>query len=101
MEKIKTGIELIAEERQDQIEKHGYDAEWLNDNPQYYSKGQLITAAQMLLAFDNEGVPFNLLPDNWPDDDCEKMLLKPYKERLVIASALIAAEIDRLQNIQS
>jgi hypothetical protein len=29
-----------------------------------------------------------------------KMAFKPYKERLIIAGALIAAEIDRLQNLQ-
>lgn len=91
---MKTGIELIAEERQEQIKKHLYsiahDIE-VNDNE------QLAHAAEMLLAVEREeGIDSDSFPDGWDKDICRKMLAKSYKERLIIAGALIAAEIDRL-----
>jgi len=95
---MKTGIELIAEERREQIEKHGYDAEWVNNNPQYYEGKELAWVAEMALALEHEeGIDTCDYPDSWPKEDVDKILRKPYKERLIIAGALIAAEIDRLQ----
>ena len=86
---MKTGIELIAIERQEQIEKHGrtihYDIENNTDS-------QLQLGAEALL--DND---FDKFPALWDDAICYKMLEKSLKERLIIAGALIAAEIDRLQ----
>ena len=37
---------------------------------------------------------------NWDEDLWQKMCNKSYKDRLIIAGALIAAEIDRLQSIE-
>lgn len=92
---MKSGIELIAEERQEQITKHGrtvmHDVEF-NDGE------QLAIAAEMLLASEHEeGVDSESFPENWDKDICIQMLAKPYKEKLIKAGALIAAEIDRLQ----
>jgi hypothetical protein len=97
-----TGIELISIERQEQVTIHGYDKLWVENNPHYYDGGQLAYAAEMLLSSErNEGIdPFSY-PDGWPERDCQKMLRKPYIEKLVVAGALIAAEIDRLQNQKS
>ncbi len=91
----KTGIELIAIERQEQLEKHGrtlvYDDESNGDQ-------QLAIAAEMLLAVEHEeGIDRESFPDGWDVELCEYMIGKPYKKRLILAGALIAAEIDRLQ----
>ncbi len=103
MKKMKTGAELIARERQDQIEKHGYSLEYdAETHPNY----ELCWAAASLLC----------VPDNKPIADIDfivttklkkfnkgvffKTLFKrSYKERLVIAAALLAAEIDRVQGL--
>lgn len=91
-----TGIQLIARERKEQIEKHGRTIKQdvrLNENE------QLAQGAEMLLAVSHEeGIDSMSFPDGWDHDVCEKMIGKPYKERLIIAGALIAAEIDRLNH---
>ncbi len=89
MEK-KTGIELIAQERKEQIEKHGYSVEqdeWHNDN------NELIIAAMALLSDDGMR-----MPSKWNIVSIQKMINKLYKERLIIAGALIAAELDRINS---
>ncbi len=99
---MKTGIELIAIEREEQIEKHGRSIDNdIRDN----SHKQLTMAASILCV----EYPFNFLtvedvkqyqcPANWDKILWSKMVSKPYKERLVLAGALIAAEIDRLNNL--
>lgn len=92
---MKTGIELIAEERREQIEKHARTVEYdskVNDNE------QLAVGASMLLAMQwEEDIDRAAYPAGWNAGICRRMLNKSYKERLIIAGALIAAEIDRLQ----
>ena len=87
---MKTGIELITQERKEQILKHRYDIE---HDVQHHPDGALINAAIFALT----------LQDKWKQDGFEefekKMWGKLMKERFVIAGALIAADIDRLQNI--
>lgn len=68
-----TGIELIAKERQEQIEKHGYDAEWIKHNPQYYDYSQMAIVARLILTGENE------LVANWPQGDIDKIRSKPWK----------------------
>jgi hypothetical protein len=87
---MKSGIELIAEERQEQIEKHGRTIE--KDVAENFGC-KLSYAAQNLLSapVKEEGFPIE-----WNKTICAKMAVKSYKERLIIAGALIAAEIDRL-----
>jgi hypothetical protein len=95
----KTGIELIAEERREQIEKHNRTIQQdINLNTDF----QLCSAAHRLLfSPQDEGLelmketPF--IPEGWNYAIWCKMVDKPYKERLIIAGALIAAEIDRLE----
>jgi|GEM_PF-5559070 hypothetical protein len=83
-----TGIELIAQERAEQIEKHGKTVEFDAKVNNHY---QLRIVAKTLL----EGK--TCFPDNWDENLLRKMFCKTYKERLIIAGALIAAEIDRIQ----
>ncbi len=94
---MKTGIQLIAQERKEQIEKHGRTVEGdmlLNRND------ELTTAARALLSNSTPRTRFSHMPVSWNDDVCIKMSKKAYKERLIIAGALIAAEIDRLQHAE-
>lgn len=109
----KSGIDIIARERQKQIEKHGYDYR----HDAQHCNGQLLDAAvayinanslydynenkRDLSDFGNPDAPEILIPVGWP--------FKPesYKgdgddriSQLAKAAAFLAAEIDRLQNIQ-
>jgi hypothetical protein len=96
----KTGIELIAIERQEQIEKHNRS---IADDIKYNNDEQLSFGAALLCCknpedfYDpnsNVGKPYG-----WDQKVWIKMVIKTYKQRLIIAGALIAAEIDRLNAI--
>jgi len=84
------GIEMIQQERKDQIEKHGRD---LNHDIRYNADSQLLQCAKALIS-DN---PEQNHPIGWEDSAVYKMANKPKIERLAIAAALIAAEIDVLK----
>ena len=97
---MKTGIELIAEERQRQIEVEG----WTKEHDAEHTNGSLALAA-VCYAIPSESRRYSYcplrkerVPDFWPWD---KEWWKPCPENrireLVKAGALIAAEIDRLQ----
>lgn len=89
---MKTGIELIAIERLEQIEKHGYT---VSDDSNVNDNHQLAHASMALI---DGGLKFyEYLPYDWSENQWRKMIQKSYKERLIMAGALIAAEIDRLQ----
>lgn len=87
---MKTGIQLISEERDEQISKHGYS---MSHDVNVNFDGELITAALGVISGSDRSFP----PD-WDLVQVRYMCAKPYKERLAIAGAFIAAEIDRLQN---
>lgn len=87
---MKTGIELIAEERQEQIKKHGYSL----SHDITHESDELLHAA--IYAIDP--CPANEKLFNWPGFQM-KIMKKEYVDRLKIAGALIAAEIDRYQAI--
>jgi len=93
---MKTGIELIAEERLEQIIKHGRTTvrDGIENNNHQLTKGAL-----MLLSIDyEEGIDPSEYPEGWDKDICLHMIKKTYEQRLIIAGALIAAEIDRLND---
>lgn len=95
MNSNKTGAELIADERNEQLTKHNRTVEndYLNND-----ENQLAIGAMRLI----EGGIMNVCdpPKQWDGDDIwPKMVNKSYKERLIIAGALIAAEIDRLDYV--
>ncbi len=93
---MKTGIELIAQERAEQIEKHGRT---IKDDRVINAQHQLATAARRLcnpyLDAEDYSIPFR-----WESTLWEYMINKSYKDRLIIAGALIAAELDRLNTIE-
>lgn len=92
---MKTGIELIAQERQEQIEKHGRTI--VSDAEQNID-GQLLWAARNIISKDPHQYQFNC-PKGWDQNIYNKMCNKSHKDRLIIAGALIAAEIDRLNHM--
>ncbi len=91
---METGIELIAKERKEQLEKHGRTIKF---DVEQNSEGELRRGAIALLGYSNGEADIISLPHTWDNKLCAKMCAKSYKERLIIAGALIAAEIDRLQ----
>lgn len=103
----KTGIELITQERQEQIEKHG----WSKEHDAKHDQGELANAA-CSYAMTSEMQDY--LDENWGDDmhlSFWPFELSYYKKDnsgevekikdLAKAGALIAAEIDRLQAEQA
>lgn len=82
-----TGVELIAKERKEQIEKHG----WSSEHDDQHKEDELIDVVTYILTWDRD-----YWPDDWEEDQLNKLAGKSYKEQLVVAGALIAAEIDRL-----
>jgi hypothetical protein len=88
----KSGDELIAEERMDQVINKGHTI--LMDIANN-GNNELIMMADALIHH-----KYSMAPDNWDRGVVEHMMGKTYVQRLVIAGALIAAEIDRL-NLQS
>lgn len=85
---MKTGIELITEERAEQIQKHGFDAN-RDDN---YTIEELKDVATYLLTGEAR-----FYPHTWSKEWKDKFDKKTRIEKLAIAGALLAAEIDRLQ----
>ena len=98
---MKKGIELIAEERQRQIEVEGWtkehDAEHINDD--LALAAVCYTIPSELRHYSYCPLRKERVPDFWPWD---KKWWKPCPENrireLVKAGALIAAEIDRLES---
>lgn len=112
---MKTGIELIAEERRRQVESEG----WTPEHDAEHTSGQLAAAAAVYaapieiyrdatsdeMAYDDQ-TQFNYIPDRdnsyyslrrvWPWQKHELKRGDRMRE-LTKAGALIAAEIDRLQ----
>lgn len=88
-----TGIELIAQERKEQIEKHGFS------NDAIYTNNELVDAAMQYLGTDL----ISCWPESW-----DRKFYKPENpnysgsriDELKIAGALIAAEIDRLTQLE-
>jgi hypothetical protein len=91
-EKItKSGVELIAEERQRQIDQEG----WTEEHDDQWQGGEMAKAA-MAYTYSRYISSKDVLVLYWPWD---KKFWKPKDpiRDLVRAGALIAAEIDRLQ----
>lgn len=87
----KRGIDLIAAERQRQIEVEGFDEE----HDALESTDDLVAAAVAYAMCDMPGNEVDNLPQNWPWDP---VWWKPKNRRknLVRAGALIAAALDRM-----
>ena len=89
-EALGVGIVHIARERMEQFEKHKFS---IASDKIKNKAGQLSQAAFRLLSNDVLTAP---APTNMPHELWKRMQQKSYKERLIIAGALIAAELDRI-----
>lgn len=100
---METGIELIAAERKKQIDKHGFTGKHHNNHPEWYDNFQLQYAATTLMMHEFEEVvdTKDHLPDGWDQEWFDKLNSYDRKKRLIIAGALIAAELDRLDFMPS
>lgn len=90
----KTGIELIAKERQEQIEKHGWS---LSHDSNYQSK-ELQQAAYyclMLAGYKGYKGQNRHWPDDWSSHFEHKIINKSVIEKLMVAGAFLMAENDR------
>lgn len=85
-----TGIELITQERQRQIEAKG----WTPEHDDRHKHGELYIAASCYMCLDD----FENAPELWPWRRA-KWKPKGRIDNLVRAGALVAAEIDRLQRL--
>jgi len=83
-ERAVSGAGLISAERQRQIERENFTAA----HDDQHSDGDLVRAA---VAYIDPNGPFK-----WPDGRAPDFTKHGHVERLVIAGALLAAEIDRL-----
>jgi len=93
---MKTGVELITEEREKQISKHGFTGEHHAKHPEWYDKNQLIEASAKL----SHKISYNETPENWNSEWFTNLCNRPHKERLIIAGALLASELDRLNYLE-
>lgn len=98
---MKTGIEIIADERLRQVEKEG----WTFEHDDGHGAGELAMAA-MCYCMLPLWRPAEMAPMGWPWTSGHPMDgFKPTPndriKELAKAGALIAAEIDRLQRLNS
>ncbi len=96
----KSGLALIVDERNRQLNK-GRSIEADKENN---TDSQLVAAASALLHTNEDVDEINALVElyqpmlyNWDMIFFTDMMLRPYKERIIIAGALCAAELDRIQ----
>lgn len=90
-----SGIAAIAKERVEQVQKHKRTVDY---DVHHNIDSQLNDAIRILVRPYDIIADGYIIPKGWDRNIWLKMIGKPYKERLIIAGALIAAEIDRLQN---
>lgn len=94
-----TTEEKVIAERLSHIVKHGktimFDLE--NNSERQLSIGAALIAARDEFT-DSFGEPILYTPKGWNQEQYQKMLDKPYRERVVIAASLLLAEIDRLDH---
>lgn len=96
---MKTGIELIAEERQEQIEKHG----WTLEHDKEHELGILVKVAAVLAVSHTDAYVEDEAGECSSYDNIWGLEHKHKNDtiyRLKVAGALIAAEIDRLNALK-
>lgn len=86
-QRASAGANLIEQERLEQLEKHGFAL----PSDRQYTAGQLWNAAMFCVT----GTA-SWWPEGWDLGMRNRIGQKEFRERLVIAGALLAAEIDRL-----
>lgn len=98
-EPFTSGVYAIAKERVEQIEKHGRTIKLDVLHNSTFEKPLTKAASALTVEHGLALAAASMKPEGWSEDVWHKMMSKPYKDRLIIAGALIAAEIDRLNAI--
>lgn len=98
---VETGIAQIADERNRQITKLGKTVILDVQNNNHYQLSQAVGLLCWVGEEDFDNDIDGCCPTEWDLVIWRKMMEKPYTERLVIAGALLAAEIDRIQYIEN
>lgn len=88
------GIDLIMKERKHQINDLNYTVQ---HDVLVNNQAQLSDAAIKLIIGNTSAAA----PTGWNPDVWKKMLFKDYKNRLIIAGALLAAEYDRIELLEN
>jgi len=98
---LQDGAQLIAQERQRQIEKAGWTPEHDDEHdPGTLAQAGAVYASQVAVGLGLEiAKDYVLFPQAWPFDMEWYKPSDPIRQ-LVKAGALIAAEIDRLQRLK-
>jgi len=91
-----TGIEEIAKERKKQISEEHKSAEF---DVLVNSESQLLSAALLLPLAHFRKNNDEYCPEGWNLQEWRELCCKPQRERLILAGALLAAEIDRIDLI--
>lgn len=95
-----SAVDLIAQERQRQVEVEGYNAEHDDDYGHWDGEMAHAAAAYALGGGRITNIGGDRVIDIWPttwDQEGDTIKSKPRIRQLVIAGALIVAEIERLQ----
>lgn len=93
------GAAMIADEREvKQIMKHGFTGEHAAAHPEWYANGQLVEAAMVIASAEIDEL---YAPERWDHSWFQRLCQKSYVDRLVIAGAFLAAEIDRLKYLEN
>lgn len=103
MEEQSVGVKLIAQERQKQTEKYGFTAEYQAQHPEWYDKEQLAYAAHSLLSLESKPAMYIKEPYNWDKEWFIRILKKASADknyRYKVAGSLLAAELDRLNELE-
>lgn len=89
------GVDLIKKEREEQVSKHRYTTEV---DKEKNSLRELAQVARVLVSNEylDKRQALLAMPADWDTEACLKIINKTYKERLIIAGALLAAEYDRV-----
>ena len=94
---MKTGIELIKKEREEQIHKHGFS---LQKDAEFYKNGELMQASDFCL--EQARIKAGIInverikwPDGWGEYFEQKIRNKSVIDQLTVCGAFILAEKDR------
>jgi len=95
---MKTGIELIAQERKEQIEKHGFTPE----SDMLYVNDELVQASKCCEEKVGRGVGFTNIkhpwPKGWSRHHADTIRAKSDIGKLIVAGAFLLADDDRRYN---
>lgn len=90
-----TGVQLIAHERREQIMKHGRTLDYDLAQNRHNELGLAAMRLIMQVASKNKNLPS--WPEHWDKKICAQMDAKTDFDKMTIAGAFIAADIDRRQ----